>query len=417
MAKTVSFSVGRVAILHDVRKAISANIDKALMQKNEIIIDKLKDYEYNVEAYTNAKFQPYIDEYNLTQNREERKKNIPYTEIIAEENKKLIEKAENNKLKGIKRSVRKPTKLCHEYVFQIGDRETNGTLSADLEKNKKYAREVIQELQKKYPHIDILLATFHADEPNGSLHTHILVQFTGEGYKQGLSHQISMSKALELDGFERSQNRGDYAINRWCQDIKDTIMTDKLREIFEEEVVDVGEHRKHEDIVFFREKAKKEEQALQDIRKEYNELFFELDSLKGDILMTMDDLNMLDAQDAVKTAEIEKLDKNIYEAKKELETANMRLQAIENRLQDAITACQATEYKTAEIMRDQQNIIALRNEMVEIMNRTSRDLGIRFKQITDGYIIDVQRNITELARKHNNQYEQVKNKKKDYGDR
>ena len=40
MGKTVSMSVGRVAIFHDIRKEISANVDHSLTKNNVIFIDK-----------------------------------------------------------------------------------------------------------------------------------------------------------------------------------------------------------------------------------------------------------------------------------------------------------------------------------------------------------------------------------------
>ena len=116
--------------------------------------------------------------------------------------------------------------------------------------------------------MEVLLATYHADEPQGTPHMHILVQFTGEGYKQGLNKQISISKALELDGFERSNNRGDYAINRWVEDVKDNIMTSKLEWIYGEQREILNDKRSHEDIRFFRKKAKEEAEALSKIKIE-----------------------------------------------------------------------------------------------------------------------------------------------------
>ena len=268
MSQTVSMSVGRVAILHDIRKEISDNVDQTLITRNEIFIDKLKKYNYDLKAFTNDKFQKFIDEYNSKQSRPERRKTRSYVEMIEEENKKLINKAEDNKKKGIKSSVRKPTQLAHEYVLQIGNKDTNSTLTADVEKNKQYCREVLEEIEKKYPHVEVLLATYHADEPQGTPHMHILVQFTGEGYKQGLNKQISISKALEQDGFERSNNRGDYAINRWVEDVKDNIMTPKLERIYGEEREILNDKRSHEDIRFFRKKAKEEAEALSKIKIE-----------------------------------------------------------------------------------------------------------------------------------------------------
>lgn len=270
MGKTVSMSVGRVAVLHDIRHSISENVDPTLTYRNEILVDKLADFKYDIEAYTNAKYQPFIDEYNQKQSRDDRKKNKPYTELLAEENGKLLQKAQENKRKGIKIAVRKPTKIMHEYVLQVGDRESDGVSNphTDLKKHKEYAREVVEQIKQQYAHVDVVLAVLHADEPNGTPHLHLLVQFDGENYKQGLSHQISMSRALELDGFARSNNRGDYAINRWVDDIKNTIMTDKLKSIFHEDREIVGEHRKHEDVRIFRQKAREEEKALQEQREE-----------------------------------------------------------------------------------------------------------------------------------------------------
>lgn len=271
MGKTISMSVGRLAPLHDVRLDISANVDTRLTYRNAVFIDKLADFDYNIEAYTDAKFQDAIDEYNQKQVREDRKKKKAYTELLADENKKLMENSKRQKEKGINISTRKPTRLAHEYVLQIGDRISDGALDprTSIDEHKKVAYETLMEMQRKYPHIDILLATFHADEPNGTPHMHIIVQFTGDGYKQGLSRQVSMSKALELDGFERSNNRGDYAINRWCEDVKNNILEPKMNAIMQETRSDLGEHRKHEDIRVFREKAKQEEKALEEKREQY----------------------------------------------------------------------------------------------------------------------------------------------------
>ena len=59
---------------------------------------------------------------------------------------------------------------------------------------------------------------------------HILVQPIGEGYKQGLSHQVSLTKALACDGFERSEKKGDrLSMTRWQDDIKDNIMEPILK--------------------------------------------------------------------------------------------------------------------------------------------------------------------------------------------
>ena len=64
MGMTVSMSSGRIAVLHDVREDISANVDVELIENDVILVDKLKEYNHDINAYTDAKCQPYIDEYN-----------------------------------------------------------------------------------------------------------------------------------------------------------------------------------------------------------------------------------------------------------------------------------------------------------------------------------------------------------------
>ena len=46
----------------------------------------------------------------------------------------------------------------------------------------------------------------------------------------GLSHQVSLTKALACDGFERSEKKGDrLSMTRWQDDIKDNIMEPILK--------------------------------------------------------------------------------------------------------------------------------------------------------------------------------------------
>lgn len=311
MAKTVSMSVGKVAPLHDVRREPSANVDPTLTHQNEIFIDKLAPFNYDIEAFTNAKYQPVLDAFNATQKRADRKKTKPYVEYIKEENAKLEAKQLDNNRKGLKKSVRKPTKLVHEYVLQIGDRETNGTSdpNTDIDANREYARKVVERIQKKYKHVDVLLATFHADEPNGTPHLHLIVQFDGDGYQKGLQQQISMSKALEQDGFARDNTKGNYAINRFTEDIKDTIMTETLDEVFHEEREIIGEHRPHVETPVFRRKAKEEQKYIDE---KYDELSQTRDNLVEYRNQLIQAKKSLEARES--TLEAEKAEFEAYKA-------------------------------------------------------------------------------------------------------
>lgn len=362
MGMTVSMSVGRVAIAHDIRKEISANVDVNLMHQNEIFIDRLQEFNYDVEAYTNAKFQPVLDEYNAKQSRPERRKEKPYTEYIREENEKLIRKATENKEKGINKSVRKPTKLVHEYVLQFGNRDDNGTTrGADIELNRRMAKETLDRFQKKFPHAEVLLATFHADEPQGTPHLHVLVQFVGEHYKNGLKRQISMSRALENDGFERSQNRGDYAVNRWCKNVQDEIMEPVLQEYMEIDREKLDEHREHDDIRIFREKAKAEAKALQELHADLEPQIAE----KQEILQ---------AQETALTH----VQQSLEEAERNLSYAMNDYEVIKNEYEDYFDEKEALVSQT-EALRDEQTVLAMQNLRLRRENTALERLVSRFK--------------------------------------
>lgn len=381
MSQTVSMSVGRVAILHDIRKEISANVDQTLITRNEIFIDKLKKYNYDLKAFTNDKFQKFIDEYNSKQSRPERRKTRSYVEMIEEENKKLINKAEDNKKKGIKSSVRKPTQLAHEYVLQIGNKDTNSTLTADVEKNKQYCREVLEEIEKKYPHVEVLLATYHADEPQGTPHMHILVQFTGEGYKQGLNKQISISKALEQDGFERSNNCGDYAINRWVEDVKDNIMTPKLERIYGEEREILNDKRSHEDIRFFRKKAKEEAEALSKIKIE----------VEKKVVNRTCDLKEIDEQIKYQEKRLDFYTRKQEEAKKEYNVKMDRLNSVVNE----VCMLEMRQLDLDRNINDKTDSIkALQGEIDDI--RAQRDKYKQQKDRADKELNDVLEQVNKL---------------------
>lgn len=150
------------------------------------------------------------------------------------------------------------------------------------------------------------------------------------------------------------------------------------------------------------EKASKIEARIKQKESDIELLDMEVETGKKARDKIKAELTSLRAQLSSNQAKIEEQVKVIAEQENRLKTANTRLQ-------DAITACQLTEATTMAIIQDQQNIIGLRDELTDILNRKSRDLGIRFKQTTDGYILDMQKVLTSLTKKHNNQYERIKN--------
>lgn len=216
--QTISMSRGRTAIEHDLRVYKPNNVDSSMTQYNRVLVNKLGDK--TLAEYTNEYMKPYIDEYNKKQRRSDRKKSYDYATGYVEEQNRM-QTTRQNYTAG---------QLAYEYVIQFGDRNSMSVKEVVekpffLEDVVGMFQEFVDEYEKLYPHMNIVLATVHMDEPNGTPHMHILVQPIGEGYKQGLSHQVSLTKALACDGFERADKKGDrLSLTRWQDDVKNRIM-------------------------------------------------------------------------------------------------------------------------------------------------------------------------------------------------
>ena len=318
MALTLSFSKGDVAIRHDLRINLEQNVDPSLTHRNEIMVDRLKTYGYDVERYTDERFKDYIDKYNEGK--------YPCRQITGGYSAYLHEK--NQSLEKSEGLARKGTPLALEFVVQVGNRDTNpagrDTDESDIERNKHFFKEFTKRFQKKFPHVEILLATFHADEPDGTPHLHMLVQFVGEGYKKGLSHQVSISKALECDGIERGgSRRTGYSMSRWAKDVEDNLMEPLMKEVFHEEREILDEKRSHDDTPVFRMKAKKEQEHMERERerfeKDRDEIAYEV-SKKGEELTSLkeqieEEKNNYDTFNGLESilSELDSIEKNIHD--------------------------------------------------------------------------------------------------------
>ena len=184
--QTISVSRGKTAIEHDLREHTPNNVDASMSKYNVVLINELGGK--SLAEYTNEYMKPYIEEYNKKQRRSDRKKSYDYASDYTEEQNHM-QTSRQNYTAG---------QLAYEYVIQFGDHnslDVNEVIADKYlyEDTVEMFREFIDNYQESYPHMKIVLATVHMDEPKGTPHMHILVQPIGEGYKQGLSHQISLT--------------------------------------------------------------------------------------------------------------------------------------------------------------------------------------------------------------------------------
>ena len=231
MEMSGSFSRGRVSYEHDVRITKTKSVDEKRTCDNLVIEDNIGEFvkqgmsqKKAIEAYINQEMQPFIDEYNAKQKREDRKIKVPYCEYWKT----------NDKIN--------QGKMMYEFVGQIGEHETNGrgyyeATGEEKERQVKIYRatykKCVDEFKKKYPHMKVLWATVHLDEPGGTPHFHICCVPIGEGYKQGLSHQVSIGNALACDGIERAKTRLEgFQMTRMYDDILTNVIKPKIEKLF-----------------------------------------------------------------------------------------------------------------------------------------------------------------------------------------
>lgn len=390
MGLTVSFSMGSVAVKHDIRQAAESNVDASLTYRDEIMIDKLKDFGYDIYKYTDARFRPYIDEYNEIVSRPCRRKTEPYSQILEATNEK----------RAANKTGPRPTKIAYEFVLQVGNQDTNPASADrdedDIELNRILYREILKEIQRQYPHAEILLATYHADEPEGTPHLHILVQFVGEGYERGLSHQISISRALECDGIERAAKRHDdrYQMEAWVEEVKDNIMEPLMKDIMHEDREIIGDSRSRQNIHLFRKSSIDEDRYMEKEREEHQEELNRMEEQKGrlddEIIDKNQQISQADDEIRKKKAVAEELDSDIErkldqsEALGVLEAIDGQIADIEERLKKAKRQDKDPEKMILKVISEKKSITGKITQPESVV--VSRKNFNKLKQRSDDYM-------------------------------
>lgn len=270
-----SFSTGRVAYAHDLRITHTNNVDTELSKDNVTLVDNLQGK--SIEEYTNERMQPVIDQYNAKQRRKDRKINVPYCDYF-----------NNQKDHG---------QLAYEAVLQYGEHDDLGkryyeatTPEEKAKIRQQYVnvyRYMLNVMKEKYPHLEILYATIHFDEPLGTPHMHICYQGIGKNYKQGLSEQVSIGNALSCCGVERVKSRaeaqelGGYQLTRFYHDIRHKYFIPLLQNRLKYEIKEEQHGVKHDepDIYKAKQEAKQAVQERDEAIQQRDEVIQELQGL------------------------------------------------------------------------------------------------------------------------------------------
>lgn len=251
MGYSISASQGRVAQYHDERAHVPENVDERLSKDNKTIVKQDCSYHDAVNRF----FKPSVDAYNAKQTRNDRKIDDYYASLEDSNRKE---------------------KPVYEYVFQVGNHETNGVTSGTVDEAKSRASldAAMEQLQGKYPNFHFLFIGSHGDEPNGTYHYHVAFTPVGTGYKNGMTERCSLTKALNAMGFKTSNEDG-LAIQQWQNDVKDMIEDEMKQRGLEREYMDNTD--KHLSVSAF--KRKKTMERMNDKSQELLEQTQELEGI------------------------------------------------------------------------------------------------------------------------------------------
>lgn len=305
MGYSISASQGRVAQYHDERAHVPENVDEKLSRDNKTIVKQDCSYHDAVNRF----FKPSVDAYNAKQTRNDRKIDDYYASLEDSNRKE---------------------KPVYEYVFQVGNHETNGVTSGTVDeaKSREALDAAMEQLQGKYPNFHFLFIGSHGDEPNGTYHYHVAFTPVGTGYKNGMTERCSLTKALNAMGFKTSNEDG-LAITQWQNDVKDMIEEEMKQRGLEREYMDNTD--KHLSVSAF--KRKKTMERMNEKNQELLENTQELQGLIAEYEQASDALQV--DRDALQ------VDRERFEEEKEIYASEYR-KAIER----ANTASEA--YKDAE---------------------------------------------------------------------
>ena len=245
---------------HNLRKYRSNDYDK----ENIVILCGTDKLVQDVKKVYREQFSEVVEEYNKKQTREERKI-YDYFEKTAKSNKNM----------------------AVELIFQIGDKEF-WDKNPDKRRRMDVAfKEMLELLQKFAPNLVVANAVIHYDE--ASPHMHVVAVPVAEGFKKGMTKQVSKRKVCTKEFLEE-------------------VLQGKIRECVDNRIfVWLGEFLKskqigrNNDLSVVEYKVKKE-------NEKYEKAVKDIEVMNNEILK--------------KTAEKQRADKKLEETYKELKEAD-----------------------------------------------------------------------------------------------
>ncbi|MDE5556693.1 MAG: plasmid recombination protein [Ruminococcus sp.] len=256
MKKTISAVIGRGSTHHNNRKIITENVDKDKIPNNVTIVQD------DIKMVYHELFNEALEKYNAKQTRKDRR------------------------IKDYHEHIRhsRQEKEFHEVIFQIGNHDDThiGTTDADVCAN--ILKQFAEDFQCRNPHLRVFNAVIHMDEETPHLHIDF-VPFATE-QKRGLSTRISLTKALEQQGF-KGEGKLNTASKLWIDSEKQV-----LAELMAERGIEweqLGTEKPHLSVLDYKkqERQKEIEQADAQLTQKKNQL----DSMENSLSYMQDKIS------------------------------------------------------------------------------------------------------------------------------
>lgn len=258
---------------HNLRKYKSSDYSK----DNICIIYGTSNLIDDVKTVYHKEFDEALEEYNKKQARQDRKIKDYFEHVVGKEQDMAV-----------------------EIIIQIGDREFWKQYD-DMKSYMKLSYQIIlDELRKRLPQFVVANAVVHLDED--SPHMHIVGVPVADGYKKGLSKQVSKRKVFTKD-----------VLSRVLQDELREVANKEVKDWFGKQIKEKSKGRNH-DLSVAEYKVLKEEIYYNELKEQADEKKQENELLEQENVRLVQQYDTLSTRVAVKQMDYEKVDKWVKEA-------------------------------------------------------------------------------------------------------
>lgn len=263
---------------HNLRKYKSSDYSK----DNICIIYGTSNLIDDVKTVYHKEFDEALEEYNKKQSRQDRKIEDYFEHVAGKEQDMAV-----------------------EIIIQIGDREFWKQFD-DMKSYMKLSYQIIlDELRKRLPQFVVANAVVHLDEE--SPHMHIVGVPVADGYKKGLSKQVSKRKVFTKD-----------VLSRVLQDELREVANKEVNDWFGEQIKEKSKGRNH-DLTVAEYKVAQETEHLEQIQEQVSDA----------------DIKLFASQIAYKELE-RRQTKELNEKRSELQSVRQEIASVTDKANEAV---------------------------------------------------------------------------------